>query len=227
MREIALNIYSSIHNTLQVLESGHVLGCYKYISTLSNCNFIFKDYSDYNTITFTNILKLTNAYDKFNIIMDKFKNRSSGRYYGMISNWNEQSNIHNFIGISKPDILEISRVTDNKMDSVIPISYVNNGHSMNHLSNEFIQKEYPFFNPTYGSAITVLSLNLKVCNLQNIEIYLEKIGALAQIICIKNSYSDVINRPVKQVIPKNWRKINEFKCNQYLLPFYAVITSKI
>ena len=31
-REIALSTYSSIHNSLQVLESGHVLGCYNYIS---------------------------------------------------------------------------------------------------------------------------------------------------------------------------------------------------
>ncbi|WP_217268928.1 hypothetical protein, partial [Lactobacillus helveticus] len=53
------------------------------------------------------------------------------------------------------------------------------------------------------------------------------VGALAQLICLKNSYANVINRPVKQVIPKNWRKLNQFKYNQNLLPFYAVITSMI
>ena len=46
-REIALSTYSSIHNSLQVLESGHVLGCYNYISTLFDCSFVFKDYDDY------------------------------------------------------------------------------------------------------------------------------------------------------------------------------------
>jgi len=81
--------------------------------------------------------------------------------------------------------------------------------------------------PTFESVITVLALNLSVCNTHNLEIYLEKIGALAQTICMNNSSNHVVNRPVKQVIPKNWEKIDKFKRNKNLLPFYAVITTVV
>ena len=226
-REIALSTYSSIHNSLQVLESGHVLGCYNYISTLFDCSFVFKDYDDYNTVTFTNISKLANIYDKFGFVIDKFKHRSSGRYYGMLSNWNLNRNNYKFNEISNFDIARISKLTDENVQSVIPISYTNHKDSKNYLTDEFIQKEYPFLHPTFESVITVLALNLSVCNTHNLEIYLEKIGALAQTICMNNSSNHVVNRPVKQVIPKNWEKIDKFKRNKNLLPFYAVITTVV
>lgn len=85
-REIALSTYSSIHNSLQLLESGHVLGCYNYISTLFDCSFVFKDYDDYNTVTFTNISKLANIYDKFGFVIDKFKrNKNLLPFYAVIT----------------------------------------------------------------------------------------------------------------------------------------------
>src|SRR5699024_7716913 len=115
------------------------------------------------------------------------------------------------------------KLTDENVQSVIPISYTNHKDSKNYLTDEFIQKEYPFLHPTFESVITVLALNLSVCNTHNLEIYLEKIGALAQTICMNNSSNHVVHGPVMQLILMKWDMIDNFKQNIYLVPIYEVI----
>ncbi len=82
------------------------------------------------------------------------------------------------------------------------------------LSYQNLQNKLSFWDPRYGSAITIFGITKVDGNINKV---VELIGACAQVICLNNAKNNFINRPVKQIIPNKWEHIFS---DSDIIPFF-------
>lgn len=219
--EINKKMYQSIHNTLQVLECGHAIGSIYELANTLDCNLDIKLNDNYDFISLLNKPRLENNLTRLH---NQYLNRSSGNYYGMITNFENISNIATLDTIQVKKVLNLMRILPTDINIIY---FKNNGNGFyvdndqHRLSYEWLQLEYPFWDPINGSAITLFEVGKNINS--NI---IETISFLSQLLCLKNSNINFINRPVKQVLPLHWRKELHSNDSTYT-PFYALISTKV
>ena len=219
--EINKKMYQAIHNTLQVLECGHAIGSIYKLANNLGCKINVTTNDDYDYISLLNEPNLQNGLIK---LSDQYINRSSGNYYGMLTNFEEISDMKTLDTVEVKEVMNLMKV----LPTDINIMYFKNGgngyyidNNQHKLSYEWLQREYPFWDPINGSAITLFELGKNI-NSNTIE----TIAFLSQLLCLKNSKINFINRRVKQVLPVHWKKELDLENNKYT-PFYALISTKI
>lgn len=224
-KEVKEEIYVQIHNSLQALEAGHIIGSYYMLAKLLDLKF--------DKVSFgrsIDVIKLGSfkAGDLNLFQLDQLKKeyryRSSGIYYGMLSNWIK---IDKFKAFKKTELSQISKHfgIENKYCSYK--TFENDGYCFwdkekhKSLSYQNLQNKFSFSDPRYGSAITIFGITKVDGNINKV---VESIGACAQVICLNNAKNNFINRPVKQIIPNKWEHIFS---DSDIIPFYGVISTKI
>ncbi|MCR1916528.1 hypothetical protein CBF56_02565 [Lactobacillus taiwanensis] len=219
--EINKKMYQSIHNTLQVLESGHAIGSIYELTNKLNCKINIKINDNYDIISLLTKPKLQNNIAALD---DQYLNRSSGNYCGMLTNFEKKSDITTLDTIKVKKVMELMEIVSTSID-IVYFKNNDNGFyvddTQHKLSYEWLQLEYPFWDPTNGSAITLFKVGKKITS--NI---IETIAFLSQLLCLKNSKKNFVNRPVKQVLPSHWEKELNLSEDDYT-PFYALISTKV
>lgn len=224
-KEIKEKIYVQIHNSLQALEAGHIIGSYYMLAKVLDLKF--------DKVSFgrsIDVIKLGNfkAEDlnlfQLDQLKKKYRYRSSGIYYGMLSNWIK---IDNFKALKKIELSKISKCFGIEDKYCFYKTFENDGQCFwdkekcKSLSYQNLQNKFSFWDPRYGSALTVFGITKVDCNISKV---VELIGACAQIICLNNAKCDFINRPVKQIIPNKWEHMFE---DSDIIPFYGVISTRV
>lgn len=219
--EINQKMYRSIHNTLQVLECGHAIGSIYELANNLGCKINIKINDDYDFISLLNKPRLQNNLIRLN---EQYLTRSSGNYYEMIANFEEISNITTLDASQVRKVINLMGILPTDINIIYFKNNCNGFYVANNqhkLSYEWLQLEYPFWDPINGSAITLFEVGKNINS--NI---IEAIAFLSQLLCLKNSNTNFINRPVKQVLPLHWKKELYFN-NNYYTPFYALISTKV
>lgn len=223
--EVENNNYSSIHNSLQILEAGHIIGSYLRMQALGILNILdIQTKNGYIELGVSICSKLDKT--SLNIIEHEFDNRSSGDYYGILANYSGKTK--KFSSLSTEMVDEISHLLN--INNTLAINtFLNDG--FNYISDQkninysFIQKEYPFWDVSSGQAITIISIKLDSINENNVLPTILMAGIINQLLILKNSATGNINRPVKQVIPNKWESIIcEVNNRKDMLPFYGLIS---
>lgn len=224
-KEIEEKIYVQIHNSLQSLEAGHIIGSYYMLASMLDLKFDKVSFGrNIDVIKLGNFKAENLNLFQFDQLREKYRYRSSGIYYGMLSNWIK---IDKFKALKKIELSQISKYLRIEDKYCFYKTFENDGHCFwdkeknKSLSYQSLQNKFSFWDPRYGSALTVFGITKVDCNINKV---VELIGACAQIICLNNAKSDFINRPVKQIIPNKWEHIFS---DSDIIPFYGVISTRV
>ena len=224
-REIKENFYIQIHNSLQALEAGHIIGSYYMLANMLKLTFCKVSFGDSIDVIGFDSFKVENL-NKFRLdkLKIKYLYRSSGIYYGMLSNWIKVSK---FKPLKQTELTQISKFFGIENKYSCYKTFINDGHcywddeKYKSLSYENLQNKFSFWDPRYGSALTIFGIRKVDYNINKV---VESIGTCAQIICLNNAKKKFINRPVKQIIPNKWGGV--FNCSD-IIPFYGVISTRV
>lgn len=222
---ITFENYKRIHNTLNVLEVGHMIYNIEKISEKYGYSITINKKSN-NFISIKLLKKNIKNYDE---IENKYIYRTSGKYKGKLINLN--MNVEDAFYEMKTDLekafyklfsynlnLMVKRIVfrNNKKDAFV--------YKDIKIDYEILNKEYSYIDFRSCSQYTLLMLDKSIINKELITDYILYIGYLAQETCIMNSKLYVYNRPVKQVYITMWKKILKNSIYKYDIPFYGVIT---
>lgn len=232
-KEIYENKYKSIHNSLILLEIGHILYNIEYISQCYGMKISIDSCEDDFNVVKVRTRRVPNNSNLLSI--EKFKLLASFRNSGSYRNkiMNIDSKVKENIYISSIDILLKFRdlFQYDFEESVKTLVFINDGTKFINLefmiiiSYEQLNREYYFIDFRTASQYTLFLItknNKKNIRYTDLLLYM---GYLAQEICLKNSKDGVYNRPVKQVIQPFWKNVLNNLFKDYI-PFYGVITGK-
>lgn len=217
--------YKRIHNTLNVLEVGHMI--YNISEISKKYGFSIKVNAKVDNFVCIKSEKKNNLiYDS---IENKYITRTSGKYIGKLINLNmnveeafyeiktnKEKDFYSLFSYELKSIVKYIVFRNNKCDGFvfgdIKIDY------------EILNKEYSYIDFRSCSQYTLLIFDKSIIKKKIITDYILFMGYLAQEICILNSKKYIYNRPVKQVYIPIWKEILKNTVYKDDIPFYGVIT---
>lgn len=233
LKEFNDNHYPSIFKTLQILEVGHLLYNISLIADIYGYEYEL-DNDSINILVLKN-KKAGNNYLENNKTIEfweKAQNRSSGKYYGGLINFDldYQKYAYSPKGTDETKSIKFNK---NIMNSVKTLTFVNDGNALVDKNNGlvlyygYIMKEYNYLNARTMSQITAFLYKWEKGMFVNYAELIQYIGFLAQEVCINNSAVNVYNRPVKQMNFNFWLPImKQNDIYEEYIPFYGILTGK-
>lgn len=222
--------YGSIHNTLTILELGHMVYNLHYICSCFNSSIRIQIKSRYVLVDLVEDEQVKREIKKYNQLAQL---RSSGSYSNKLINFSLDHSAYRYVSvIDRKKVFK--QLFNQELNDVIEVlEFINTGICFWNeeydiqISFEELNAQYDFVDFKSATQYTLFLINKEYISTKLLKNCILYIGYLAQEICFENSQIGVYNRPVKQVLTDFWDgKVEENISLSGYTSFYGVITGK-